>query len=367
MKIALSILTLCKGGAQRVLADLANGLADRGHDVTVLLPHCGALEFSLRCKVTRTASVIPQASDFPVADVLVSNWYTTVPPVAEASRQGKGTHVRICLCYEPILVPGSDVSFPSYHLTQNVIVISNWQRQLVDLNHGLKATVVPCGIDPVFRKLPSESKPRKRLRLCAIVRKPEGGFAWHRDQDYLLEQLRDVKRLRPNTEIVLLCPAAEFNDSPTLQGLVSKGWWKLRRPIVDGIVCPPDDEDLCRQYNAADVFVVSGTYDAFPLPALEAMCCGCAVVTTYSGGNMEYCRHEDNCLVSYRHENRLGANVLRLIDDNVLRRAVAAAAEKERLRWTWQRSLDHFEDAFRKYAASAVETRARERGARGVA
>ncbi len=39
-------------------------------------------------------------------------------------------------------------------------------------------------------------------------------------------------------------------------------------------------EDLVKLYNAADVFVYPSTYEGFGLPVLEAMACGCPVVTS---------------------------------------------------------------------------------------
>ena len=36
------------------------------------------------------------------------------------------------------------------------------------------------------------------LQITAIVRKPEGGFSWHREQDYLIDQLKMVKTQHPD-------------------------------------------------------------------------------------------------------------------------------------------------------------------------
>ena len=41
MKILFPIETLCKGGGQRMLAEIMNGLAIKGHDVTILMPPSG--------------------------------------------------------------------------------------------------------------------------------------------------------------------------------------------------------------------------------------------------------------------------------------------------------------------------------------
>ena len=74
------------------------------------------------------------------------------------------------------------------------------------------------------------------LQISAIVRKPEGGFSWHREQDYLISQLEMVKTIHPNVIINLISPPDEFYYSPTLQSI--KGTHKFRW------FTPADDVEL---------------------------------------------------------------------------------------------------------------------------
>jgi glycosyltransferase involved in cell wall biosynthesis len=69
------------------------------------------------------------------------------------------------------------------------------------------------------------------------------------------------------------------------------------------------------------------------------MRCGAALVSVYSGGNLEYARHEENCLLSYRYENRIAEDVIRLIQDPVLRTRIASRGEADSRGWTWENSV----------------------------
>lgn len=111
---------------------------------------------------------------------------------------------------------------------------------------------------------------------------------------------------------------------------------------------PGDDGEMAYHYNETDIFVNSSTYDSISQPGLEAMRCGAAVITTYGGGNMDYCRHEQNSLMSYRYENRLAIDVIRLIENNDLRRRLVAEGEIEAAKWTWERSVNAFEKAIKE-------------------
>ncbi|WP_150269670.1 glycosyltransferase family 4 protein [Paenibacillus tepidiphilus] len=334
MRVTFPILTLSRGGAQRMLAELANRLFKIGHEVTVVLPAGAIVEYALECPVVFSTGEELSEVDFPYADIIVSNYYTTVPVAQRASEQGKGIHVRLALCYEPTFLPDNNQSYASYHMVKHLMVLSRWQQETVRLNHGIKGRIIPIGVNADFHNMHLREQVRSPV-VSAIMRKPEGGFSGHREQDYLMEQLGIVKALHPEVSIFLLTPPGEFATSAALQALRSDPRFQVRTPS--------GDEELCYHYNEADIFVSSSTYDTGSLPGLEAMRCGAALATLYSGGNLEYCRHGQNCLMSYRHENRLAEDIVRLVRDKDLRVRLARQGESDSARYTWERSMQLFQ------------------------
>lgn len=182
MRFTFPVLNLSIGGAQRMLVELVNGLVQRGHDVTVLMPPGEWSEYPLYANVIQSKGIPFTADDFPYSDVIVSNFYTTVPAAHQASQRGKGVHVRLSLCYEPTFLPHSHLSFPTYHATPHLLVLSTWQQKLIQLLHGIRGHLVPVGVGRMLRNL-GIRKPTTRPHIAAVLRKPEGGFSWH--QDYL--------------------------------------------------------------------------------------------------------------------------------------------------------------------------------------
>lgn len=338
LTIVFPIITLSIGGAQRMLAELVNGLSAKGHDVSVLMPPEGIINYTIHAKILRTKQhFMIHEKDYPKSDFIVSNFYTLVPGAHQASLNGKGQHVRLSLCYEPAFLPENQISFPTYHISKHIVVLSNWQKQLIALNHGHQAHIVPVGVGTAFKNMHIRGT-QTQLQISAIMRRPEGGYSWHREQDYLISQLEIVQAKYPHVRINLMSPPEEFQSSPHLQSI------KANHPTFRYLT-PGHDGAMAYHYNETDIFVSSSTYDSASLPGLEAMRCGAALVTTYNGGNMDYCRHEQNGLMSYRYENRLAADVCRLIEDADLRRRLAAAGEIEAAKWTWERSVDAFERA----------------------
>lgn len=318
-----------------MLSELANRLAEFGHEVVILMSADGRVEYEMICPIITAPRVELTADDFPYSDVIISNYYTTVPVVEQASNQGKGLHLRLSLCYEPTFLPDNALSFSSYHICRNLFVLSRWQQEMILLNHGIKGRMIPIGVSSDFRNMHIREAPGRSLVISAIMRQPEGGFSNHREQDYLLEQLDMVKQLHPGVVISIMVPPAEYASSESLQTRLGSGGYQIRTP--------GNDEELVYHYNESDIFVSASTHDTGSLPGLEAMRCGAALVAVYSGGNREYALHGQNCLMSYRYENRLAVDIDTLINDKELRLRLASRGEKDSWCFTWERSVDIFQ------------------------
>ncbi|MFD1137742.1 glycosyltransferase family 4 protein [Paenibacillus urinalis] len=335
MRFIFPVYTLCRGGAQRMLTELANRLATIGHEVIVVMPKYGVVEYELKASLIQTGDDTLLAHHIPAGDVIVSNFYTTAYPAQQASEEGKGLHIRLSLCYEPTFLQDNQYSFPSYNLTPNLLVLSRWQQDVILLNHGIKGRIIPVGVNSFFHNMNIREHLNMPLNITSIYRKEEGDFSWHREQKYLLSQLDIVKALYPDVVINLVTPPGEYADSKDIQQLQASGKYRLYTPV--------NDEELRFHYNQTDIYVSSGSYDSGSLPGLEAMRCGAALVTSYSGGNTEYAVHERNCLMSYRYENRLAQDIIRLIQDPALRHKLAVRGEQDSYAFTWERSYSEFE------------------------
>ncbi|MFD1677446.1 glycosyltransferase family 4 protein [Alicyclobacillus fodiniaquatilis] len=322
-----------------MLVEITNGLVKKGHDVTILMPKNAEVDYPLQATMVRTDSSTLSDRDYPYGDVIVSNFYTTTEAAESASKNGKGIHVRFSLCYEPPFLEGNQYSLDSYNKTKHVIVLSKWQHDLIQLIHGVQSHIVPIGVNDVFRNLNIRSSLSPAVRISATIRRPEGGFSSHREQPYLLNELRFIKQAYPFVQINLFCPPREFYMSPYLQALSESGEFRF--------ITPGDDSEMCYHYNEADIFISSSSYDAGSLPGLEAMRCGAALATIYSGGNADYCRPEKNCLMSFRYEGRLAQDIARLIENPKLRKKLAYQGQRDSLSWTWSRSVIAFEKAIK--------------------
>jgi len=78
------------------------------------------------------------------------------------------------------------------------------------------------------------------------------------------------------------------------------------------------DEDLPAFYNLADVFVFPSLYEGFGLPVLEAMACGCPVVTSSVGCTKEVTGNAA-LLVNPYDEKDIAEKIQKILDDSAFK------------------------------------------------
>ena len=125
--------------------------------------------------------------------------------------------------------------------------------------------------------------------------------------------------------------------------------------IPDGVtyVRLPSRADLVdRIYNRSRVFVSSSFREGFGFCALEAMSCGCALVTNANGGSDEYAVDGENAFVCPVGDiDAMADRVERLLRDDALRVRIAERGQADAGRFDWDDSARRLEATLRDYAA----------------
>lgn len=103
-----------------------------------------------------------------------------------------------------------------------------------------------------------------------------------------------------------------------------------------------DSATLANLLHDADVAVSASWYESFPLPPLEAMATGTALVCTRFGTE-DYAVHEQNSLiVAPKQPSDFAAAIARLSDDHELRRSLVAEGLLTAPRFHWDAACDAF-------------------------
>lgn len=322
MRIVFPVLSLEMGGGARFMYHLANALADKGHDVEFVMPEKGIQVWPLRTKLRRVKELSP--SSIPSADFILPNFYTTVWPAWESK---KGRVIRLSLGYEPLWVPDSATAKKTYLIGAPILSISQWHRQLLLQETGLDSTVISGGVDAtVFHPYPKRSVLTGQKNIFYIMRDPASGYTWKGGSDFLKAIIRLKSKV--NFDLTVSIPEKALFTSPVPCRTISAA----------------TDQELAQLYAEADLFVYTSYFEAFGLPPLEAMACGTAVVTTDCGGNRDYVRNGENCLLVPPSDiDQLSTAIYNLLTNDGERQRIANSGHLFAQDWSWQRTASQVE------------------------
>jgi glycosyltransferase involved in cell wall biosynthesis len=97
------------------------------------------------------------------------------------------------------------------------------------------------------------------------------------------------------------------------------------------------NQDLVAFYNAATLFVMPSLYEGFGLPILEAMACGCPVVTSGEGSLKEVAGDAAYVIDAYDSKS-ISEGVKRVFLDDALQKELSEKGKEHAKKFTWQKT-----------------------------
>lgn len=104
-------------------------------------------------------------------------------------------------------------------------------------------------------------------------------------------------------------------------------------------------EDLAAWYRGALGFIFPSIHETFGLPALEAMACGCPVITSNVTAMPEMFE-ESALLVNPRSIDEIATAIQRLVEDQKLREKLREAGLARASQFTWEKSAQEHLEVF---------------------
>lgn len=107
------------------------------------------------------------------------------------------------------------------------------------------------------------------------------------------------------------------------------------------------NEDLVAIYNLATVFVMPSLYEGFGLPILEAMACGCPVVTSKEGSLQEVAGNAAYYVDAYNVES-IKRGIGKVFNDEVLRKELSKKGLENIKRFSWKKTASDTLNVYRQ-------------------
>lgn len=348
MRITFVLPSVRINGGNRVVLEFGNQLQARGHELTVVHPALGyplggqragfkeAIYrrarntaanllagdlhrwFTPTFAVRRVAWVAP--SRLPEADITLASAWPTAFTVARAGPQ-QGRKAYFIQNYETWSGTKAKVD-ASYRLPLAPVALAGWLADLVRTHFQR---------DPVYEFFPgirldqfyNSSKTYNRPARVLMQYSP---LSWKGIADGLAAVALARDRY-PELRLVLfglrrgadVPPDVEFHQNP-------------------------DRESLRQLYAASDVFLCPSWFEGWGLPAMEAMACRCAVVTTNVGGVPRYTVPGETALVvPPRQPEQLAEALKSLLGHPERLASVTEAGHRNIQAFGWEAATDALE------------------------
>ncbi|PIQ96308.1 MAG: hypothetical protein COV67_10260 [Nitrospinae bacterium CG11_big_fil_rev_8_21_14_0_20_56_8] len=267
----------------------------------------------------------------PEADVFVATAWQTAQFAARLA-PGAGQKFYFVQHHESIWVRDRSQADSTYRLPYRIIVISTWLKDLMKTQYNQDAQVL---VTPVNRDVfyPEGRARLTPLRVCML----------HHDYDWkgYRDGIRAVQTAREaGTEVELVVFGEKLEDPAPLFRDAGFEFEYHYRPTKD---------HLRRVYSSSDVYLCPSWYEGLGMPAMEAMACGAALVTTDTGGCRDYALHEETALVSPpRDPKALSLNLLRILRDEPLRLRLAERGTAKVLEFDWDANCRQLAEIFQE-------------------
>jgi len=204
-----------------------------------------------------------------------------------------------------------------------------------------KIQVVYLAASDAFKKIEKSSilgSIREKYRLPDKFVLYVGDATWNKNLPRLIEAVKEI-----NVTLVMVGAALvqrEFDHpNPWNQDLlkVQKQVENDKRIIRLGFI---PTQDLVALYNLATVFIMPSLYEGFGLPILEAMSCGCPVVTTKMGSIPEVAVDAAHYVDAY-DINKIANGIGEVYFNQKLQKELSQKGLKQAKKFSWKKTAEN--------------------------
>lgn len=321
------------GGGARVLFEQANRLADLGHHVVAVTHGERPAWIDVRAEFTRVGLGRRLADAVPPSDVVVAGYWEQLLELRHAMtaplvhfEQGD-FHL-----YERLDRAAERLVARNLAAADRTMTVSARTANVLTSRYGVDAAVVHNGIDPsIFH--PDHSEP-VGPGYVLLVGWDGTAFKGIADGFTAMDELRAA-------------------------GLEVPVVWVTPRPPetqrAATVVVNPSQAELAALYRGASCYVCASHYESFPLPPLEAMASGVAVVSTDNLGVLEYAQDGVNCLVTpVGDTTALARSIRRVLTDVELRMRLREGGRRTAATLSWGPIVSQLEELLIETASAEV-------------
>lgn len=271
-------------GAVKIVIEHANRLNNRGVRVSIVSHFPQPDWLQVEVPFIQVPFGLELAKGIPLCDVIVATYWDQIQACIETQiapvvyfEQGD-LHL-----FHPEELSDQQRTFVNVQmkLPEYIMTVSQTAASLIKGLYHKNAEIIHNAVDnSIFQanlgKKTTKHASKPYILMLGSDQVPFKGIA------DIVEAFEQVRVMYPDIQLRWITP-----DSPVTEAA----------KIADEVYVSPPQETIANLFREAALFISGSHYESFSLPVLEAMACGCPVVTTANVGVQEYARHEHNAIL----------------------------------------------------------------------
>jgi glycosyltransferase involved in cell wall biosynthesis len=283
-----------------------------------------------------------------------SHWHTQISPFFLNSTVKKvlTVHDIIPLFFQDNLPQEYKYWGPTLKLIKNRIdcVITDSENTKNDCIEYLripeeKIEVIYLAADKRYKYLNNKNKLKNELKLKYNIHDPfilyVGTVESRKNVSLLIKSFYKLKKQKLNHKLVLI--GVHGYGSAKIVELVNN-LGMAKEVIFTGYV---PDEDLVKFYNTADIFVYPSLYEGFGLTPLEAMACGCPIISSNISSLPEVVGNA-GVLIDPHDSDTLTHEIHRLLVNNDLKSELSKKSLERARIFSWKKTAKETWEVYEK-------------------
>ena len=281
MKIVFVTSTLNSGGSERVMSLLANELANRGHEVSIVLLRDPIVFYDIQenvkiyyaenhshsmlkkllwfrnfIKTDRPDVVIPFMTHVYCATIL--SLMGTNIPIISSERIDPRFSTFIKKLYRWCFL----------RFTTHLVVQTKAIKEYYSKSIQKRTTIIPNPItDSIFESYPDV----KKDKIIVSV----GRLYAQKNQKMMIDAFANIANQYPDYKLII------YGEGPLREQLTE---YINAKNLSEKVILPGRSNNIVKELNKAEIFCLSSDYEGMSNALLEAICVGLPIVTTNVSG-----------------------------------------------------------------------------------
>lgn len=340
MKVVFCLGSLHKGGAERVVSNLANYYAGLGNDVVIITTKSAESSYDLDKKIKvlsldttgarksfrniRRIARLREVIDDVKPDVIFGFLQEPIARLLVAKalfKNIKKTPTIISIRIDPKKAFSSfkrKMSLPLYNIANGFVFQTEEAKKFFNKKIQARSKVIANPLDPVFYLGNNGDTLKREKRIVAV-----GRLTRQKNYPLMLDAFAEVNRKIPGYVLEI------YGDGP-LKGDIEE--YIRKKGLKKNVKLMGEVSDIKSHFNNASVFVMTSDYEGLSNALMEAMAVGVPCVSTNSSGGGAASLIEDGkngFLVPVGDKAAISEAIEKVLLDDTLAEKFSKAAVKD--------------------------------------